>query len=143
MAKKKKAFSPAQLRAQELFATRSKAGTLKKKTKSAGKKAKTVIKKVIKRKSMPKRTMIRRSSSGKFGIKIPSIVKKAAAGAGLVALVTTAANALGQGQLVQSPVAKAVIGFVGGDIVGAATAFVTAGGIGNGGQQRQDTGGFA
>lgn len=145
MAKRK--FSAKQLAAQRLFAKRAKAGTLRKGSKKRKSSTKTrtrtkVITKIRRVSSMPKK---RKSTTSRLGLKkIPILssptFKKAAAGAGVGSLLAFGLGLIGQQQLAANPAVKAIAGFAVGDVVGAASAFLTSGGLSMGGQSQGNSG---
>ena len=118
--------------------TKSKPKTKKKSVKS---RAPVKVKKTKRTtKSMPKKT---KRSSSRRGFKVPFLssptVKKVAAGVGMGTVITTILGAVGQGQLAQNPAVKVLGGFIGGDLVGAASALFLGGGLNilNGGGAQQ------
>jgi len=122
----------------------------------AGKKAARKRKRGSKRRKKNKSTKPRKKSmAGKKGLsKITNnpLLKKVLLAAGAVTIATSVLSivAPNQAQILNSPVVKAGIGFLVGDLPGAATNFVLAGGggfVGNGGNagnvSQQGNSGFA
>jgi len=126
---------------------------IKTRAKSAARKVKSKVKR---RRSTSKTTPKRKSSNsrsviGKFGLgKITNnpTLKKILMAAGAVT-ITTSAAALVAPQFVptlQKPVVKAILGFLAGDFIGAASNFLLSGGVGsvtNGNGGGGSNGGFA